>query len=181
MKDNTTKLRFIELRAEGKSYGRISEELSISKSTCSEWERELSREIQTRKAEALEELYDSYGINKEARVKRITATLDKIDAAIEEADLSTVPPDKLLKMKLEYEKALREERDDQFTGYELGTGSEANLLIVASQIFRKQASGEISATTAAGLFQSLGKLGSAVASYENQDLFQFGTVNETEL
>ena len=174
MKDNTTKLRFIELRAEGKSYGRISEELSISKSTCSEWERELSREIQTRKAEALEELYDSYGINKEARVKRITAT-------IEEADLSTVPPDKLLKMKLEYEKALREERDDQFTGYELGTGSEANLLIVASQIFRKQASGEISATTAAGLFQSLGKLGSAVASYENQDLFQFGTVNETEL
>ena len=33
MKDNETKARFIELRAEGQSYGKIAEALHISKST----------------------------------------------------------------------------------------------------------------------------------------------------
>ena len=58
MKPQEAKERYILLRAEGKSYDAIAQELHISKSTCSAWEKELEQAIADRKAEQLEQLYE---------------------------------------------------------------------------------------------------------------------------
>ena len=42
MKPTELKQEYIRLRAEGKSYSFIAEQLHISKSTCTKWERELA-------------------------------------------------------------------------------------------------------------------------------------------
>lgn len=100
------------MRAEGQSYGKIAEALHISKATCTAWEREMKAEITRLQQEKLNELYSSYGMTKEARIRRIGETLRRIDAALQEADLSAIAPERLLDFKLKYSQALREE----FTG-----------------------------------------------------------------
>ncbi len=109
MKDHDTKTTFVELRAEGLSFSEIAKYLHISKSTCSEWERELTTEIAGRRREREEELYTLYGMHREARVKRMGDTLTRINEALAEKNLADLPADKLLTMKLQYEKAIREE------------------------------------------------------------------------
>ncbi|BCQ31307.1 helix-turn-helix domain-containing protein [Limosilactobacillus fermentum] len=47
MKSDATKQKFIQLRAEGLSYAKISEQLHLSKSTCSSWENKFADEIAT--------------------------------------------------------------------------------------------------------------------------------------
>lgn len=109
MKPAEQKTEFIRLRAEGKSYSVISDTLHISKSTCTAWERELKNAIAELKQEQLNELYSSYYMTKEARIKKLGDTLDSINTALEGADLSQIPPEKLLDFKLKYTEALKEE------------------------------------------------------------------------
>ena len=54
MKSTDKKAKLIELRAGGKSYRAIAEELKISKSTCGRWEKELREKIEERKNERTE-------------------------------------------------------------------------------------------------------------------------------
>ena len=109
MKPSDTKAEFIRLRAEGKSYAVISKDLGIAKDTCSKWEKELKEEIAQLKGEQLAELYDSYYMTREARIKKLGDTLDNINAALAQADLARLPPDKLLDFKLKYTEALKTE------------------------------------------------------------------------
>ena len=109
MKPAELKLEYVRLRAEGKSYSAICEQLHISKSTCTKWERELSSQIDELKRAALTELCESYSMTKEARIRRLGDTLEKINAALEQADFSTVDPAKLLDFKLKYTEALKGE------------------------------------------------------------------------
>ena len=109
MKPIEVKREFIELRAAGKSYAQIADALHISKSTCTAWERELSDQISDLRRAQLGELCESYGIAKEARIKNLGDTLDKINAAISEADFTSVDPAKLLEYKLKYTEALKAE------------------------------------------------------------------------
>lgn len=109
MKTTEKKLAFIEARANGKSYSTIAKELGISKSTCTSWSRELEKEIADLKAERLEELYEAYSMTKEARIKHLGATLQTIDSALAEKDLSEIPAEKLLELSLKYRKELKEE------------------------------------------------------------------------
>lgn len=109
MKPQETKDRFIQLRAEGKSYAHIAATLNIAKATCTEWERELKAEIDTLKRARLAELYEKYAMAKEARIRRLGETLDKINAALDKVDFADMPPEKLLDYKLKYAAALKEE------------------------------------------------------------------------
>lgn len=61
------KSEFILQRAEGLSYDKISKELGISKSTCSNWEKELKEEINNLKSQQLNDLYERYYMTREAR------------------------------------------------------------------------------------------------------------------
>ena len=69
MKKQEHRTEFIQMRAEGKSLRAIAAELGVSKSTLSEWDRELASEIAKLRSDALEELYSEYGMAKEARIR----------------------------------------------------------------------------------------------------------------
>ena len=109
MKPTDLKLEYIKLRAEGKSYSFIVEALHISKSTCTKWEQDLATEISNLKRAELTELYESYGMSKEARIKKLGGVLNKIDEALAKADFTEIDPAKLLDYKLEYMEALKGE------------------------------------------------------------------------
>lgn len=112
MKPHEQRNEFIRLRAEGKSYTAISKHLSISKDTCGKWERDLQAQISRHKADQLQELYDSYYMVKEARIKRLGETLNAINEALDQKDLTELSPDKLLDYKLKYTEVLRGEYVD---------------------------------------------------------------------
>lgn len=109
MKPAELKKEYIRLRAEGKSYSAICEQLHISKATCTKWEKAFSSQIDELKRAELTELCESYSMTKEARIKKLGDTLEKINAALEQADFTAVDPAKLLDFKLKYTEALKGE------------------------------------------------------------------------
>ena len=142
MKTQEKKAEFIRLRAEGRSLRAIAEEIGVSKSSLSEWEKELRTEVDRLRAENLEELYSSYGMAKAARIRRLGETLRRIDAALEAVDLSALSPEKLLDYELKYQAALKEE-------YRAGTGADVSgeatdTLEALRSLYRRAASGEVS-------------------------------------
>lgn len=140
----------MELRAEGKSYSAITAELHISKGTCTAWEREMAAEITKLKQEKLNALFEAYSMTKEARIRRLGSTLNRIDAALEEIDLSAVAPEKLLDLKLKYSKALK----DEYTGAEAplqleGTDTTPEGIMAAmADLHARVRAGEVSADQA---------------------------------
>ncbi|MGQ7396563.1 helix-turn-helix domain-containing protein, partial [Streptococcus suis] len=100
LKSPEIKTEFIALRAQGKTFEYIAKKLTISKSTCSAWEKELKTAIADLKQEQLNELYDTYYMTKEARSKKLGDILDRIDNTLDQADLTEVPLEKLLDFKL---------------------------------------------------------------------------------
>lgn len=101
--------KYVQLRAEGKSYRAIAGQLGISKDTCQRWEADLKTQVAERKAEQLEDLYDCYHMTREARITQLGESIQKIDLALDSADLSQASPEKLLELKLKYFLALKEE------------------------------------------------------------------------
>lgn len=109
MKPQELKQEFIRLRAEGRSYSYIAQELHISKSTCTKWEQMLEADIAQLKREELNTLYEEYAMKKEGRIRQLGDTLARIEDALQATDLSEVPPEKLLDLKLKYREALQKE------------------------------------------------------------------------
>lgn len=109
MKPTETKLAFIQARAEGKSYSTIQEELGISKATCSNWEKELKADVEALKSARLEELYTSYNMTREARIKTLGRIANRLDTEIEKQDMSTLSLDRQLELRLKYARELRAE------------------------------------------------------------------------
>ena len=170
MKPQDMKLEFVRLRAEGASYAKIAAALHISKSTCTAWERELKEEISELKQEQLNELYASYGMAKEARIRRIGDTLRRIEEALEEKDLHQLPSDKLLDYKLKYSQALR----DEFTGLTPAPafgdgGTPKELQDAFTDIYSRVRQGDITADQAAQELKALASLLTAYQATETQD------------
>lgn len=140
MKTTDKKLEFIRLRAEGKSYRAIEQEIGVSRTTCGEWERELREDIDGLRRESLEELYSQYGMAREARIRRIGETLRRIDDALADIDLSSLPPEKLLDFKLKYSAALRDEYSAAAPMET--TGAAKDTLETIQDLYRRTASGD---------------------------------------
>ena len=144
MKPQEIKKEYVRLRAEGKSYSVIAEQLHISKSTCTKWERELSAQINELKRAEFQELFESYGMTKEARIKKLGDTLEKIEDAIAKADFSTVDPAKLLDFKLKYTEALKGEYIGTKPAVELGANINAQDIVTAlGDLLNRVRSGEV--------------------------------------
>lgn len=109
MKPNESKLKFVQLRAEGRSFNYIAQCLHISQTTCVKWERELANQIDDSKRACFAELLQSFGMAKEARIKRLGEALKRIDEALEAIDFTNIDPAKLLELKLKYMEALKAE------------------------------------------------------------------------
>ena len=104
-----TKERFIELRAKGWSFDKISKEIGKAKQTLIDWSKELQDEIANRKALELETLYEKYFLLKEAKIKKYGAILSKITNELESRDFSNVPTGRLLELYLLYFERLSQE------------------------------------------------------------------------
>ena len=149
MKPQEMKTEFIRLRAEGRSYSYIADTLHISKSTCSSWEAELKDAIAELRQEQLTELYNSYAMTKEARIKKLGDTLDSINTALDGADLSEIPPEKLLDFKLKYTEALKGEYTGSGKPYQFSEKVEAKDIVVAlGDLLNRVRSGEVTAEQA---------------------------------
>lgn len=143
------KTEFIRLRAEGKSYGYIAKELGMSKDTCSRWERELSEKIAELKSQNLDELYESFYMTKEARVKKLGNTLSRIDNALEQADLSEMEPKELLDYKLKYTDALKKEYIPTVQGQPLKEGfNSEDIMNAVADLLNRVRNGDVTAEQA---------------------------------
>jgi len=98
MKDNKTKDRFIELRAQGLPFVKIAAEIGVSKTTLVNWEREFEEEIDNLRAVELEALYDKYHLSARKKVEYFGDILNRIQGELETRDLSTIPTEKLFAM-----------------------------------------------------------------------------------
>ena len=138
MKPNDQKNEFIRLRAEGKSYTAIGKELSISKATCTAWERELKAEIAEKKKEQLEEMYQAYYMTREARITKLGQALESIEDALSKADLTQVSPEKLLDYKLKYMEALKQEFIDTTPAIPLDdTFNPRDIIVVLADLLKR--------------------------------------------
>lgn len=173
MKSTAVKGEFIQRRAEGQSYDTIAQALKISKSTCSAWEAELGAQIALRKQQELNDLYNQYGLVKTARIKRLGDTLAKIDEAIEAADLTQIPPEKLLRLKLEYARELRDEYKGSAEALlpNEGSATDSNVYFLLVNIYNRLSSGEISVQQAKVELEALQQLKGAFDRATSEDLF----------
>ena len=71
MKDQETQQKFVDLRARGRSFARIAEELQVSKRTLIEWSRKFQFEIQNQRAIELEALRERYQIGRASCRERV--------------------------------------------------------------------------------------------------------------
>jgi len=103
------KERFIELRARGYSYDRISKELGKAKQTLVDWGKDLQEVVAQRRALELEALYESYSLLKEEKIKRYGAILGKITDELQQRDFTKIPTGRLLELYLMYFERLGDE------------------------------------------------------------------------
>ena len=149
MKPAELKKEYVRLRAEGNSYSQIAEQLHISKSTCASWERELKEAIAELRQEQLNELYSSYAMTKEARIKKLGDTLESINTALDGADLSEIPPEKLLDFKLKYTEALKGEYTGSGTPYQFTDRLDPKEIVTAlGDLLNRIRAGEVTAEQA---------------------------------
>jgi len=102
IKDQKTKDKFIEMRAQGLSFNKIAKELKVSKPTLIKWSREFEMQISNLKALELETLYEKHYVTKKKRVTLLGETLDKIKEELSKRDLSKIPDAKLFDLIIKY-------------------------------------------------------------------------------
>lgn len=141
MKPTEKKMEFIRLRADGKSLRSIEKELEVGRSTLSQWEKELSEDVNQLRQDNLTALYETYGAAREARIRRIGETLSRIDAALDKVNFEEISPEKLLDFKLKYQNALRDEYSS--SAFVEATGAAEDTLEAFKDVRRRAASGEI--------------------------------------
>jgi len=162
------KLKFVELRAQGQSYSKIARSLKVSKSTLSAWNTELKEEISKQKAERLRELYKSYYMLRESRIKQLGETLKRVNKALDEKDLAELPIDKLLDFKLR----LMRELKDEYVELDTRTSTELNAEAIATELLnllKRLREGDINIEQA---LRENAVLNSALKAYETFSLEQ---------
>ena len=103
------KSQFVELRAKGWSYVKISRRLKVSKNTLTNWGAELEGEIASLKAMEMEALHEKYFMNKESRIRLLGEQLKEIKDELKRRGLDDVSTDRLLEMELKLYQALQAE------------------------------------------------------------------------
>lgn len=90
MKNIDDKQRFIELRANGKSFDAISKEINVSKPILIGWQKEFDLEISTLLFTNLQDLISQIADSKQERIKALFERLKKLNQEIDNRDLSTL-------------------------------------------------------------------------------------------
>jgi len=96
MKDQETVARFVQLRAAGRSFDKISEELKVSKPTLIHWSRRHQFEIQNLRAVETEALAEQCFATQRERWEQIGRDLRRVEAELATRDFKDVPTARLL-------------------------------------------------------------------------------------
>ena len=107
MKDLKTKERFVELRAEGRSFDSIAKELGVSKTTLLKWSRDLEDKINNEQYFAYQRLIEQYKMTKIARIKLKMQELQKVNDAVNQKDYNEIPVKDLFNIQEKLESQLK--------------------------------------------------------------------------
>lgn len=109
MKDNKDKEKFIELRAEGLSFAKISQKIGVSKPVLIKWNSEFQREIENACFCAAEELLEKYQLMKVVRVKLFASLLNKAITELNSRPLTESSVKELLNIMQFFDSRLKSE------------------------------------------------------------------------
>lgn len=109
MKIFKEKEKFIEMRAQGISFIKISKEINVSKPILIEWNKEFEKEIAHRQFLAAEELLERYDLMRTARLKRFALLLNKALSELKKRNLESLSSKELLDLIRYLEARLSEE------------------------------------------------------------------------
>ncbi|MEK7473338.1 MAG: hypothetical protein AAB668_01235 [Patescibacteria group bacterium] len=106
----SVKDRFVELRAQGKSFVSIAEEIEVSKPTLIEWSREMHEQIRNLRAINDEALREKYRLTKHHELEILSRQLEAVEKEIEQRALADISTDKLYGVLFKLMGEAREER-----------------------------------------------------------------------
>jgi len=113
MKSAEEKQKFVELRAQGLSFEKIAQELSVSKPTLIKWNAELYHEVQEAQFYEQESLLENYKLMRKQRFelycKLLSAALAELESRAAAGKLQEVPTAKLLSMAEQLEKRVQQD------------------------------------------------------------------------
>ena len=116
MKDQETVRRFIELRAAGWSFTRVSTELNVSKPTLITWSRQHQFEIQNLRAIEMEGLQQELVATREVRARALAEHLARVEAELKTRDVTELSTSRLFGLAGSLRnQVLRETGQIQFT------------------------------------------------------------------
>lgn len=103
------KQKFIELRAKGYSFQKISDELKISKPTLIEWAKNTStsRDIQNQRTLIVDDLQERYAITRRHRIALFGEFLEKAKQELTQRDMTDIPTDRLVTMVIKLSDTLK--------------------------------------------------------------------------
>lgn len=101
--------QFIELRAKGYSFQRISDELDISKPTLVEQSKDIvtNRDIQNQRTLIVDELQERYAVTRRHRIKVFGQFLQKAKDELNGRDMSDISTDRLITMVIKFSDTLK--------------------------------------------------------------------------
>ena len=109
MKNANDKERFIELRAEGRSYADIAVALKVSKPTLIAWGKELQKDILNARTLRMDELFEKYAVAKAKRIEVFGTHLNAILAELGTRNLANIATSSLLTLALKYGEFMKDE------------------------------------------------------------------------
>ena len=109
MKNANDKERFIELRAENRSYADIADILKVSKTTLIAWGKELHRDIGNARTLRMDELFEKYAVAKAKRIEVFGTHLNAILAELGTRNLANIATSSLLTLALKYGEFMKDE------------------------------------------------------------------------
>ncbi len=98
MKDPELRRKFVELRARGISYVKISKKLNVSKNTLIAWSKQLQLDIANHRAIEKEGLCEEFKLGCEQRIRVSGNVLSRITEELLSRDFSDLPTLKLLEI-----------------------------------------------------------------------------------
>ena len=88
------------MRAEGKSFEKISQNLNVGKTCLVSWSKEFAIEVSNLRQMALEGLRERYFLSKQAKLESFGRLLQRVKKEIESRDLQEVDTSKLIDLFL---------------------------------------------------------------------------------
>jgi hypothetical protein len=131
LKDLSMKEKFVELRAKGWSFDRISKELKVCKQTLITWSKELELDVRNRRAIERESLLEQVNLTQEARIQFMGDLLTKLREELISRNLASVSSERLFDM------ALRAFEECQRISPDLTLGLEENLYLSLNKKMEK--------------------------------------------